>query len=59
MWRSSNKRKTEATAKLCQTKLGTVEYSIREPEGERAGYIMVSTGIPGYHDGRTNGYKFL
>ena len=42
--------------KLCETKLGTVEYSIREPSGEKSGYLLVCNGTPGYHDGPSNVY---
>ena len=40
--------------KLCETKLGTVEYSIREPVGEKCGTVLVCNGTPGYHDGIKN-----
>ena len=56
-WKAVNKAKWEANVKLCETKLGTVEYTIREPKGERSGYVLVCNGTPGFHDGCSDIFK--
>ena len=49
------KKEFESSSLLCETKFGTVEYSIAKPEGEIKGYILLMNGTPGFHDGYHKG----
>ena len=53
-WKTVTREKFNDCVKLCETKLGTVEYTIREPIGEKSGYVLVCQGTPGFHDGCSN-----
>ena len=58
-YRRKMKQEFESKSLLCETKYGTVEYSISKPSGDIAGYVLCMNGTPGFHDGYNRGFDAL